>query len=434
MSEVSLDTALSGAFADPHAAGGRSLAATGFDALVIHAGCPPIQFLDDQDYPYKVNPHFKAWVPIVDNPQCVLIYVPGSRPQVLFHQPNDYWHKPASLPQEPWTAAVELMPMPDPAKAGAQWAKLGRVAFIGPSDCFAGGRSAVGEQSAICSRGCTTIGRSRPPTSSNACAGRARWAPAATWQRSRHFAAGRPNTRPICGIWRPAHSAKRRCPTTTSWPTTSTRRCCITSTSNAGAPESLRSFLIDAGAQYRGYASDITRTYAAAPGLYADLVERLDAAQLRAMRRDRRGPRLPRGAPVGAPHPGRRAARDRIDQAAGPGRPGAGRHQRVFPAWHRPSAGTAGARCGRRHGRFAGRRAQASGRPSVPAPDPHARARRGGDGGARHLSDRLAARAPRARTQRRGAHRLGGGRGASPVRRHPDRGQRGRRPRRVRRT
>jgi Xaa-Pro dipeptidase len=47
------------------------------------------------------------------------------------------------------------------------------------------------------------------------------------------------------------------------------------------APEHLRSFLIDAGAQFRGYASDITRTYAAAPGPYAELIEGLNAAQLR---------------------------------------------------------------------------------------------------------------------------------------------------------
>jgi len=45
------------------------------------------------------------------------------------------------------------------------------------------------------------------------------------------------------------------------------------------APVPLRSFLIDAGAQYRGYASDITRTYAAAPGRFADLVAATDAAQ-----------------------------------------------------------------------------------------------------------------------------------------------------------
>ncbi len=55
----------------------RCLAATGFDALVIPAGRPPLQFLDDQDYPFKVNPQFKAWVPIVDNPRCVLVYYAG---------------------------------------------------------------------------------------------------------------------------------------------------------------------------------------------------------------------------------------------------------------------------------------------------------------------------------------------------------------------
>jgi Xaa-Pro dipeptidase len=44
-------------------------------------------------------------------------------------------------------------------------------------------------------------------------------------------------------------------------------------------PRTLRSFLIDAGAQYRGYASDITRTYAAHPSRFADLVKGLDGAQ-----------------------------------------------------------------------------------------------------------------------------------------------------------
>jgi Xaa-Pro dipeptidase len=45
-------------------------------------------------------------------------------------------------------------------------------------------------------------------------------------------------------------------------------------------PAPLRSFLIDAGAQYRGYASDITRTYAKSSGRFADLVQAMDKAQL----------------------------------------------------------------------------------------------------------------------------------------------------------
>jgi Xaa-Pro dipeptidase len=48
---------------------------------------------------------------------------------------------------------------------------------------------------------------------------------------------------------------------------------------HAGGPR--RSFLIDAGAQFRGYAADITRTYAAEDGEFASLVTGMDALQLR---------------------------------------------------------------------------------------------------------------------------------------------------------
>jgi len=116
----------------------QSLAASGFDALVIHAGSPPTQFLDDQDYPFKVNPHFKAWVPIVDNPRCILVVVPGARPKVLFHRPTDFWHKPARVPEAPWAAEVDLIAMDEPSKGSDHWVNLGRVAYIGP-DAFAPG-------------------------------------------------------------------------------------------------------------------------------------------------------------------------------------------------------------------------------------------------------------------------------------------------------
>ncbi len=102
------------------------------------AGRPPLLFLDDQDYPYKVNPQFKAWVPIVDNPRCILVYRPGERPTVLFYQPNDYWHKPAKLPTAAWTDAVNLIAMQDDSKAASHWDKLGRVAFLGPEDSSQG--------------------------------------------------------------------------------------------------------------------------------------------------------------------------------------------------------------------------------------------------------------------------------------------------------
>jgi Xaa-Pro dipeptidase len=44
-------------------------------------------------------------------------------------------------------------------------------------------------------------------------------------------------------------------------------------------PTQPRSFLLDAGVQFRGYASDITRTHASAPGFFADLIAAVDHAQ-----------------------------------------------------------------------------------------------------------------------------------------------------------
>ncbi len=45
------------------------------------------------------------------------------------------------------------------------------------------------------------------------------------------------------------------------------------------APPQRHSLLIDAGATCRGYASDITRTYAANPGLFASLIEGMHRLQ-----------------------------------------------------------------------------------------------------------------------------------------------------------
>jgi Xaa-Pro dipeptidase len=256
----------------------RSLAASGFDALVIHAGGPPTQFLDDQDYPYKVNPHFKAWVPIVDNPRCILVVAPGAPLKVLFHRPNDFWHKPAELPRAHWTAAVDLIAMNDPSRAGDHWAGLGRVAHIGPDFVGAGTDPACTNPPELLTRlhydrAVKTGYELECMRRASELGARGHLAALAAFRRGgseyeahmRYLEAGaqREEEMPYNNI--------------------------VAYNENSAvlhyqhlersAPASLRSFLIDAGAQYRGYASDITRTYAAFPCRYADLVEALDAAQ-----------------------------------------------------------------------------------------------------------------------------------------------------------
>jgi Xaa-Pro dipeptidase len=255
-----------------------ALAAAGFDAMVIHSGRPPTQFLDDQDYSYKVNPHFKAWVPILDNPGCLLIYSPGAKPQVLFYRPNDYWHKTADLPDGPWTSAVDLTAIAEPSKAAAHWATLGRVALIGPSECFdARPAETVNPPELLAQlhydRAVKTAYELECMRRASALGARGHVAALAAFRggsseyeahmRYLEACAQREEEMPYNNIVAyNEHAAvlhyqhlERR------------------------APPVLRSFLIDAGAQYRGYASDITRSYAAAPGTYGDLVSALDEAQ-----------------------------------------------------------------------------------------------------------------------------------------------------------
>jgi Xaa-Pro dipeptidase len=256
----------------------QSLAASGFDALVIHAGCPPTQFLDDQDYPFKVNPHFKAWVPIVDNPRCILVVAPGKRLKVLFYQPNDYWHKPARLPQAPWTAAVDLIAMDEPSKAADHWANLGRVAYIGP-DAFAEGtdpksinppdllarlhydRAVKTDYELECMRRASELGA------------RGHRAALAAFRRGGSEYEAHMRYLEACV------QREEEMPYNNIVAYNENSAVLHYQHLERTAPAVLRSFLIDAGAQYRGYASDITRTYAAAPGRFADLVQALDAAQ-----------------------------------------------------------------------------------------------------------------------------------------------------------
>jgi Xaa-Pro dipeptidase len=257
----------------------QSLAALRFDALVVHAGTPPTLFLDDQDYPYKVNPHFKSWVPIIDNPGCIVLFTPGARLKVLFHRPKDFWHKPADLPTAAWTAAVDLIAMEDPSKATDQWSRLGRVAHIGPSGIAPGTDPEAINPPALLARlhydrAVKTPYELECMRRANELGVRGHRAALAAFRRGASEYAAHMRYLEAC-IQR-----EEEMPYNSIVAYNENAAVLHYQHLERAPPDSLRSFLIDAGAQYRGYAADITRSYAAAPSRFADLIEAMDAAQL----------------------------------------------------------------------------------------------------------------------------------------------------------
>lgn len=83
------------------------------DALLIHSGEPQRVFLDDYNYPFKANPHFKAWLPITHVPHCWLLVDGVSKPKLWFYSPIDYWHSVDPLPDSYWLKEFEVIYLQD---------------------------------------------------------------------------------------------------------------------------------------------------------------------------------------------------------------------------------------------------------------------------------------------------------------------------------
>jgi Xaa-Pro dipeptidase len=109
----------------------EALRATGFDGAVIFAGDERMIFRDDQAYPFRVEPYFKAWVPLTQAPGSFLRLVPGQRPMLVYKQVDDYWHEPPSDPEGYWTQHFDIRVAKSDAEArklsgsGARWVAVG---------------------------------------------------------------------------------------------------------------------------------------------------------------------------------------------------------------------------------------------------------------------------------------------------------------------
>lgn len=68
--------------------------------VIIASGNTQLQFQDDMAYPFKANPYFREWLPLNKRAGCYLkISVQASKPLLLLDCAEDIWHTaPQSLP------------------------------------------------------------------------------------------------------------------------------------------------------------------------------------------------------------------------------------------------------------------------------------------------------------------------------------------------
>jgi len=261
---------------------GSALQAAGYDGLLVHAGTPPLLFLDDHHLPFRVQAPFKVWAPLSDAPDSFVYFVPGNKPLLLIHQPVDYWHRSPEMPNDYWTGAFDIVSCADRAAARAALPRdLSRTAFIGAPfpELLAWGPAAINPEHLIAQ---LDYGRAAKTPYEVACVREANVLGARGHVAAeKAFRAGASEFEIALEFMKACGQRERELPYNP-----------IIALNEGGAvlhyqiqqrtkPAKLHSLLIDAGAEFAGYASDITRTHSHHDAGFAALIRRFDELQLK---------------------------------------------------------------------------------------------------------------------------------------------------------
>jgi Xaa-Pro dipeptidase len=269
---------------------GRAITAAHLDALVIGSGALRSKSpFDDQDFPFRPTPAFAHWLPLVE-PECALVLSPGARPRLLRSTEPSYWEGPTPIESDHFWQAFDAAEVGKDGVAAAL--PRGRVGFVGdvPAQAAHWGIDPARVNPPALLAALDAI-RTRKTEYERHCMAEANRRAARGHRRAfEAFKSGDPSELELHLIYL---QASEQDDADTPY------KGIVALGEHAGVLHHVHygrrpaaaddSLLIDAGATYLGYASDITRTAArgASPGahLFAALIRRLEIAQQEICRR-----------------------------------------------------------------------------------------------------------------------------------------------------
>jgi len=103
----------------------------GIDSVVIGSGSNRYYFEDDQDIPFRSNHHFAHWCP---HPGVghLLQLQPGAKPKLFAYSPDDFWHEHKLVLPDYWTDAFDIQTIGDKDEIWQNILKQGRTVYHGP--------------------------------------------------------------------------------------------------------------------------------------------------------------------------------------------------------------------------------------------------------------------------------------------------------------
>lgn len=258
-----------------------ALQRSGFEGVVLQAGEALGLFVDDQHYPYKAHPPFKWWVPLLDAPGSLLHFQPGQRPRLLFFVATDFWYQPAAIPKSWWPEHLEIVVIHSQEEARAALPRdLSRTAWIGDAlpELVGFGIAAINPPDLIrrldYARACKTAYEIACLAEANRIGARGHRA------AEQCFRAGGSEYEVHQAFVGACGQREQELPYNAIVAINESASVLHYQVLRRDTPSQHRSLLLDAGASFAGYGSDITRTTTRDDGDFATLVQRMDQLQL----------------------------------------------------------------------------------------------------------------------------------------------------------
>lgn len=258
----------------------RALETCGYSSLLVHSGSLLTVFEDDRTYPFEAHAPFKVWTPLGDVPDCFVYFEPSRVPVLVFHRPADFWYKAADLPKAYWTRHFDIRPAPDLAAARTHLPRdLGRVAYIGDDfpELASWGVGAVNPRNLMRH---LDYGRAAKTPYELACMREAnRLGVCGHRAAARAFTEGASEFEIELEFMKACGLREQELPYNPIIALNDGGAVLHYQLLEKQAPTERYSLLIDAGAEFGGYASDITRTHALREGDFATLIGKMDEMQ-----------------------------------------------------------------------------------------------------------------------------------------------------------
>ena len=257
-----------------------ALRLSSLEGVILQSGEALGLFQDDQHYPYKAHPPFKWWAPLLDAPGSLVHFQPGKRPRLVFHVATDFWYQPAELPRSGWTEHLDIVIVHSTEAArDALPRHLAKTAWIGDAlpELDSWGLAAINPPDLIrrldYARACKTPYEIACLAEANRIGARGHRAAEQCFRSGgseydihQAFVAA-------CG------QREQELPYNAIVALNEAASVLHYQVLRRDKPSRHRSLLLDAGASFAGYGSDITRTSVADQGEFSRLVEAMDRLQ-----------------------------------------------------------------------------------------------------------------------------------------------------------